>query len=211
MEGVELWDVIAEAAPNAVLLTAIDPPTRSTEHSIADVSHHEEVSITKEYVAPAPTITQLVSIHQADLTLTTVRNSVTPAQCNELFLATTQQSIDTMWQAHRKCRITASKMGDVYRTACRDPLSVSKTVIRDVMGTHSLPRDRLPKPMRWGMEHEQVATEAYLTYMGRCHRNLNIRSTGLYLKAGEAHLGASADGIVTCDCCWPRLLEVKCP
>lgn len=83
--------------------------------------------------------------------------------------------------------------------------------MKDVLGALSRPANRLPKPLRWGIDNEPEAKSAYMTYMGKFHHNLKIEPAGLFIKPGEAHLGASADGLVTCDCCGPRLLEVKCP
>ena len=43
------------------------------------------------------------------------------------------------------------------------------------------------------------------------HVNVTFRSCGLYIDSEDQFLGASPDGIVSCDCCQDRLVEIKCP
>ncbi len=41
--------------------------------------------------------------------------------------------------------------------------------------------------------------------------NLQVESCGLMIGPSFSYLGATPDGIVTCDCCGKGVLEVKCP
>ncbi|KAG0433807.1 hypothetical protein HPB47_019563 [Ixodes persulcatus] len=38
-----------------------------------------------------------------------------------------------------------------------------------------------------------------------------VRESGLYVMEGRPYIGASPDGLVECECCPKRVLEVKCP
>lgn len=40
---------------------------------------------------------------------------------------------------------------------------------------------------------------------------LVVRESGLYVMEGRPYIGASPDGLVECECCPKRVLEVKCP
>ena len=46
--------------------------------------------------------------------------------------------------------------------------------------------------------------------MSDSHVNLQVHDCGLMISP-LSHVGASPDGIVTCDCCGKGVIEVKCP
>ena len=48
------------------------------------------------------------------------------------------------------------------------------------------------------------------SYLQTCHSNCNVRKADLHVRKDYPFLGASPDGIVTCDCCPPSVVEVKC-
>ena len=43
------------------------------------------------------------------------------------------------------------------------------------------------------------------------HRNFRLSLSGLHINPAYPHLGASPDGIVSCDCCGEGVVEIKCP
>ena len=43
------------------------------------------------------------------------------------------------------------------------------------------------------------------------HQNFKLENSGLKIHTSYPHLGASPDGIITCDCCEKEVLEIKCP
>ena len=47
--------------------------------------------------------------------------------------------------------------------------------------------------------------------MCQVHENFKICDSGLVLDPDIPHLGASPDGLVSCDCCGEGCLEIKCP
>ena len=47
--------------------------------------------------------------------------------------------------------------------------------------------------------------------MADSHVNLQVHDCGLMISPFLSYLGASPDGIVSCECCGTRVLEVKCP
>ena len=62
-----------------------------------------------------------------------------------------------------------------------------------------------------GIEMEPIAKDCFITIMSKSHRNLQVLESGLKINADEPFLGASPDGIVTCDCHEDAVLEIKCP
>ena len=52
---------------------------------------------------------------------------------------------------------------------------------------------------------------SYVSQEKLTHSMLNIRTVGLLVDHRRPYLAASPDGLVTCQCCSDRLLEIKCP
>jgi hypothetical protein len=44
-----------------------------------------------------------------------------------------------------------------------------------------------------------------------CHMNFHLSSCGLFTNPRFPYLGASPDGVITCDCCGTGVIEIKCP
>ena len=64
---------------------------------------------------------------------------------------------------------------------------------------------------RWGCQHEKDAIDAFSRIATSSHTNLQVSSSGFCISSKYPFIGASPDGIVTCNCCRKRVLEVKCP
>lgn len=67
------------------------------------------------------------------------------------------------------------------------------------------------KQTDWGWKNEKLAREEYMKAARKDHENLEVVENGLFINPKWPHIGASPDGIVKCDCCGKRVLEVKCP
>lgn len=61
---------------------------------------------------------------------------------------------------------------------------------------------------RWGTEHESTVVEEFTKMMESHHTNLTVRRGGLVINPQYPWLGASPDGILTCEM---GVLEVKAP
>jgi len=64
---------------------------------------------------------------------------------------------------------------------------------------------------RWGCNHEKEAREKYLELMKSNHENFVVKENGLILNTNYPFLGASPDGLISCDCCGELCIEMKCP
>ena len=65
---------------------------------------------------------------------------------------------------------------------------------------------------RWSCTHEKYAIQAYIKIAQVSHKNVRVQESGFYISYERPYIGASPDGIVTCDCHTEKfLLEVKCP
>lgn len=128
----------------------------------------------------------------------------------EVECSTRGQSCSELWLEHRVGMITASVAYSVYTRV---------QTVRTTMGPHDMRallkllmrEERVTtKDMLRGIGLEPAAKEAYRS-QNMHHRNLQLHECGLYMLPGKPFIGASPDAIVTCACCPPRLLEVKCP
>ncbi|XP_059171127.1 uncharacterized protein LOC131952467 [Physella acuta] len=65
--------------------------------------------------------------------------------------------------------------------------------------------------MKWGCQHERCALQQYAQIAGPKHRNFKITKSGLVVHPEVHYIGASPDGLVTCDCCGHGVVEIKFP
>lgn len=120
--------------------------------------------------------------------------------------STRQQSRSCTWYDHRVGRITASKFYMVCHFSGRNyPTSIVKSIMQ-----YSKDISRLPQ-IQWGIQNESTARNQYIDMLAPKHINLKVEPVGLVVNPKLPYLGASPDGIVTCDCCGVGLLEIKCP
>lgn len=120
--------------------------------------------------------------------------------------ATKGQSSSSDWYSMRAGRLTASN----FKTACHtDPSSPSLTLIKNVCYPEKSQFSSMAT--NYGLDHENDAKKDYILQEGQNHTNLCVKDSGLMLNTIYPWMGASPDGIVTCDCHSPGCLEVKCP
>ena len=65
--------------------------------------------------------------------------------------------------------------------------------------------------LKYGREMEEKARQFYFNAVKNKHENFKVKTTGLHIHIDTPHLGASPDGIISCDCHEEGLLEIKCP
>ena len=108
------------------------------------------------------------------------------------------------WKNQRLGRITASMCHTVHtkvKSMLRKPSKkqkVSPLVAEIVYGGPAL--DHL-EAIKWGVEHEQDAKEAFYRSVSPNHRNFSIKQCGLHVHKDMPYIAASPDGIAVCDCC----------
>ncbi|KAK1875799.1 Ubiquitin-conjugating enzyme E2 D2 [Dissostichus eleginoides] len=68
-----------------------------------------------------------------------------------------------------------------------------------------------PRSSQWGLQNEDTAKKSYLVAMQDHHEDINVAASGLILNPELPWIGASPDGVVTCACHEPGILEIKCP
>ena len=121
-------------------------------------------------------------------------------------LETRLQSKSKLWFKFRAGRVTASRMKAVCRTDINHP---SQSLIKSICYPEAF--SFTSKQTEWGCKHEQQAREKYVKATKPSHNNLKISENGLFVNPQWPFIGASPDGIITCECCTRGVLEIKCP
>ena len=120
---------------------------------------------------------------------------------------TRAQSSCPLWFEARQHRITGSKCGRIVEQKQK-----TQALLRFVM--YPKPMLYLPKPIRWGKDHEEDARQAYLKYMhNHGHNDIEVKEAGFIVHETKGWLGASPDGWVEDRSHNPPngILEIKCP
>ena len=131
---------------------------------------------------------------------------VTAEEAVNCEVATREQANCKQWFHFRTGRITASLVKRVCRTSTENP---SKSLIKDIC--YPIGKKFSSKATEWGCEHEKKACCQYATKMSKTHTNFEVKDVGFVISTKHPYIGASPDGIGSCDCCGEFLIEIKCP
>ena len=116
------------------------------------------------------------------------------------------QSKSKLWFKYQAGRVTASRMKAVCRTGITNP---SQSLIKSICYPEAF--SFTSKQTEWGCKHEKQAQEKYEKVTKPSHSNLQISENGLFINPQWPFIGASPDGVITCECCTKGVLEIKCP
>ena len=203
IEEDRLFTGLKAIAPTAAVLSSIMPIESATSTSMSTVRKLP------------PLLTSLCNrenllLNRSELKVLcedTFQNlSISTEEAVYLEESTRMQSQSLLWFKHRTGRITASKFHAVRFTSLTSP---SISLINSIMKKQNI-SSKIPA-LQWGINNEDVARDAYLTATKDSHVGLQCTQSGLHVNTDYPHLGASPDGIITCECCGEGLLEIKCP
>lgn len=199
-------ETLKEAVPNAVFFTTIpklDPEETDTASETEDASELPDL-LTCLYSD------QYADRCQSDLitegTNLWSRVKISLEQIKNLEEVTRSQSTNKLWFEHRKGRITASKAHEVYKKKLE---SNCNNLICKIMGYKEYNLQK-HKAVKWGIDNEGNARDKYINVMSTKHENFKCRLSG-FMISEKLFIGASADGIASCSCHLPRVVEIKCP
>ena len=131
---------------------------------------------------------------------------LSPEQLQSIQCRTSKQSHSKLWYRLRSGRITASKFKQACRTDVSNPsMSLLKSICypADIKFSNDA--------VSWGLEKESTAVAAYMEKIQESHKEFKFSKVGLMLNNQWPFLGASPDGLISCQCCGQGILEVKCP
>ena len=199
--------VLAKANPIAVGLSAhkeFCAPFKTPPSSPLD--------LTKLYNELASNLTYAELIERCKDVLDKMQ--VTPSELRYVEEKTKSQSQNILWHLYRCGRITASVMSMVMAGSVNEPAVSTwhKICYGKEQNKESERRKRFNKDIQRGNENEGKARKAYTATQGSTHTKLSVSLSGLVIHPKHPFIGASPDGIVSCECC-PGFgaLEIKCP
>lgn len=127
-------------------------------------------------------------------------------QIETIFDQTKSQSQSTFWFEQRAGRITASN----FYTVCHMRQKTDRTnIIKSLMNYSPMDVASMPEQLIWGHEKEKAAILNYMKKVSK-HKSVQVLPSGLVINKSFPYLGASPDGIRSCNCCPKKtLVEVK--
>lgn len=132
--------------------------------------------------------------------------SITDEESMAVFFETLQQSKKNNWFKFRAGRITASNFKTASRTSVEKPsLSLIKSICYPLKALFKA------KATSWGIKYEDEAFQEYQDSIKSEHRNFSVTKCGFIISLENPIFGASPDGLIVCDCCDDRCVEIKCP
>ena len=135
-----------------------------------------------------------------------IKIDITPEQSKLVEELTRGQSTSKLWFRYRAGRITASKMKSCCNAKAEDP---SESLIKSICYP-SATSFKSPATT-WGCVHEAEAMRHFTKKQQLTHVNFSVETAGFYISSEFPYIGASPDGIASCDCCCKRVIEIKCP
>jgi len=102
-----------------------------------------------------------------------------------------------------------SRKSNSISYACSMLYKQSKSLIKSICYPEEF--SFTSKPTRWGCKHEKAAKDMYFKNQYKNHQNLEIRDSGLCINPEWPFIGASPDGIISCQCHGKGVFEVKRP
>ena len=129
---------------------------------------------------------------------------LTSEEIRDIAFTTTGQRHSSDWKAYRYGKLTSSKFGRAI-TVMRNPHQTNLQRLRDELyvlkNVHHVPA------IRWGLDHESVAIDAYQNKTGSI-----LKPTGVWMFRNNV-IGPSPDGLIFTDphgACAVGIREVKC-
>ena len=111
-----------------------------------------------------------------------------------------------MWFRFLTGHITASKIHSALHTNSDMPsVSLIKSICYPESYRFSV------EATKWGCQHEKLALDAYRVVEEKQHLHFRMVNCGFFISTDDPIIGASADSLISCDCCGEGCVEVKCP
>ena len=132
---------------------------------------------------------------------------LTHDECSQIERATRGQSTNPHWNETRHHLLTASKFGAVVKRKSSTPPDCLLKVLRGYSTVNPL-----LEPLAYGRKMEHKARKDYMQHhLLQCGHAVHIEDRGLLLNPSFPYLGASIDGLVSCETCGQGIVELKCP
>ena len=202
----DIGKALEEVAPQSIIFTALPKPK---------IDFVREV-LTKNIPKPADvaSIDDIILMSQSIKAFKeNLSKNMTVENIKLIESSTYGQSSNETWYRFRKGVITASKSHDVFTKMTKLSKasgSVDMWPLHQKISGMIFVNPNIPA-LKYGRVMEENAVNCFYDIMRKKHKNFQVHECGLYLDRVVPYIGGSPDHILTCSCCKPACLEVKCP
>ena len=154
-----------------------------------------------------PNITQFIKSSKTKEEFINQLQEITLREINRIELRTRRQSKNHLWTYYRHSIVTGTLTKRINRAAIKN--ENSERLNYAIAKTQ--PRAMWYPAVVWGRTNEYKGINAFIKEMRSTHINLTAHEVGLKLDSTHPFIGGSVDAKLTCDCCPPAILEIKCP
>ena len=203
-------DSLRAIAPKAAVFSSISLYAEESDGESTDTADEDDLNTLPELLTSLFDPTKINITDEKELVRISgnlyeeYKDQSTINQYNNLTKVTKKQRLSDKWMLYRAGRITASNCKKAFILNVSKP---AKSTIESIMQY----KTAKGKEINYGKKMEETAFKCYVNELSKKHEALRVETTGLHINHEFPFLGASPDGIVTCDCCEKRLLEIKCP
>lgn len=145
----------------------------------------------------------VTSSNQTDF-LHYLKGAYTEDVVEEIELLTRGQSECVERSKYRAGHLTSTVVHNVLHVKCPSPHCY---IVNSILGLGF----RGNVHTAYGHQMEVVARTLFTDIYSKSHSKFKCTTSGLVIRPDMPHLAASPDGIITCSCCKPALVEIKCP
>ena len=133
-----------------------------------------------------------------------LKRRYTPAERENIEIATRGQYLNDNWHNMREGLITASKVKSVCSS--RNYMQTASTLVNG----QSLDENHLQQSILYGRKYEKPALDSFSKSHKFHHRKSTCAETGIYIHPDIPFLAASPDGMLHCKDCPKSVIEIKC-
>lgn len=190
---VDLSTALRNVLPNAVMHQAC---TSTDTRTLADNTEVEIPMNLDQFF-----VSNMVTNLQDDGTMP----KLAPDDVYKVQRETIGQGDSTKWHNIRHARITATKFHRVLTCTNDKPTVLVSDILGEAKDLSFVPA------INHGRNMEPIARRVYIETMKKTHKNFTVEECGIFVDIDEPYLGASPDGLVSCNCCGEGVIEIKCP
>ena len=200
----DIAEALEEVSPNSIIHTAVAKPEVDFMREVTNIGKPDAVSVDDVI---------LMSENKEQFKMN-LYSSMNRDNINKIEKITRGQSDNHLWFSFRKGVVTASKSHDVLTKmkkltkgggGCVDLFTVNQSISGLTYINPNIPA------LKYGRNMEDQAANSFFEAMKTAHKNIKLNNCGLFLDKLVPVIGASPDRIMTCDCCLPACVEIKCP
>lgn len=202
----DIAEVLKEVMPNSIVHQAVATPE-------IDLCR-EMISSNKIKPSGVLSVNDVIAMSKSKFEFyENLKTCIDHERIQQIQLITRGQNVNKLWFDFRKNVITASKAHEVKSKMskhAKGAQNLSLYGLHERISGRYFTNPDIPA-LKYGRVMEVDAANAFADFMKSKHKNFEISECGVYLDKAIPFIGASPDRVMTCSCCEPACVEIKCP